>query len=113
MYFVCTQCVLSTHINLSGTNVLPNRVFNVCTYQLQAGADGLCPLHPPTLVLRGNPRRVQHHPGGLLVLARGAPLRYLGEIGQEGQGWNIGSYGVLLLHDQVSLLLCSWQVRVC
>jgi len=53
------------------------------------------------------------HPGGLLVLVRGAPLPYPGEVGQEGRRWKVGSDGLLLCHDLVSLRLCSWQVHVC
>ena len=71
------------------------------------------PRHSPAPVLQGNSRRVRHNPGGLLVLARGAPLQYPGEVGQEGRRCKVSSDGLLLRHDLVSLRLCSLQVRVC
>ncbi len=82
-------------------------------YQPRAGADGLSPLHPSAPVLRGNPRRVRHDPGGLLVQALGAPLPYPGEVGQEGRRWKVSEDRLRLRHDRVSLRLYSWQVRVC
>ncbi len=78
-------------LNSPGTStcVLATGMFNVCMYRLRAGEDGLGLLHPPAPVLQGNPRRVRYHPGGLLVRARGAPLPYPDEGGQEGRQWKV------------------------